>query len=283
VAPGAREAVVVHDGEGSVIDTSAPADSALFALVRAVRPGTADVVREYWLLVSSDAGQSWTTRSLPAQDALRYVEFSDRDHGWLIGQHGAFSTADGGRSWAPVNTPLQPLLRKNLLRSGDGGAIAFQKGSIEARDAALGILRSNAIGGEASIDCLARIDDARLLAIGRIGPDRAQRAFAREVSWPGLALGAAVAGLPEDFLCDQAATYGGGVVLAGARLGAAGALGISNAVFVLSRDTATLRELKLEATLSAVVLAIGESPQPVIGQVVSASKGKALIISRLRP
>jgi hypothetical protein len=175
------------------------------------------------------------------------------------------------------------MLRKNVLRSGDGGAIAFQKGSIEARDAAFGLLRGNGLGGDSAIDCLVRIDDGRLLAVGRSGPDRAQRAFAREVSWPGLVFGAAVAGLPEDFLCDQAAPYGGGVVLAGARLGTAGALGISNAVFVLSRDTETLRELKLEATLSAAVLAIGESQLPVIGQVVSASKGNALIISRLRP
>jgi hypothetical protein len=174
------------------------------------------------------------------------------------------------------------MLNKSLLRSGDGGAIVFQKGSIEARDPALGFLRGVRLGDLAEVDCLARVDGGRLLAIGRIGPDKARRAFAREVTWPDLVPGREVAGLPEDFLCDQVVSSAGGVVLTGARLGTGSAFGISHAAFGLARDASRLHEVGLGIGLSPAVFASGEAPRPIVGQILHRSEGSTLVIERER-
>jgi hypothetical protein len=282
VAPGARDAAVVHDGEGSVIDASAPTASAIFALVRTVKPGGVDVVREFWALASTDGGLSWQKRSLPKQDSLEYLEFADADHGWLLGYHGAFATADGGGSWVPIVGPPKPMLQKNLLRSGDGGAIVFQKGAIEARDPALALIRGLSLGALAEIDCLARVDGGRLLAVGRIGPGKAQRAFAQEVTWPDLLPGRELAGLPEDFLCDRAVSAAGGVVLTGARTGTGSVFGLSHVAMGLAPGASRLREVGLSQRLVPAVFAIGETPRPFVGQVRHGAESWMLVIDRER-
>lgn len=71
------------------------------------------------LLVTSDGGGTWSTRSLPAGDQMK-IDFVDASHGWAITGHESelsngsgvwdslelYNTDDGGLSWAPMQTNL---------------------------------------------------------------------------------------------------------------------------------------------------------------------------------
>lgn len=53
------------------------------------------------ILVSEDAGKSWSQASVPVSSDLVAVSFASDTHGWAVGHGGVvLKTADGGLSWA---------------------------------------------------------------------------------------------------------------------------------------------------------------------------------------
>jgi photosystem II stability/assembly factor-like uncharacterized protein len=57
------------------------------------------------LMVTTDAGTTWSNRDTGAQGHLRNIEFSDANHGFAVGDAGLLvATADGGKTWAPRTT-----------------------------------------------------------------------------------------------------------------------------------------------------------------------------------
>src|SRR5690606_22399355 len=53
------------------------------------------------ILVSEDAGKSWSQASVPVSSDLVAVSFASASHGWAVGHGGVvLKTEDGGLSWA---------------------------------------------------------------------------------------------------------------------------------------------------------------------------------------
>jgi photosystem II stability/assembly factor-like uncharacterized protein len=66
------------------------------------------------ILLSSDAGKSWTFAAAPGQATLTAVFFQDDRHGWAVGHDAVIlRTEDGGMTWALVHQA--PEERKPLL------------------------------------------------------------------------------------------------------------------------------------------------------------------------
>jgi photosystem II stability/assembly factor-like uncharacterized protein len=57
------------------------------------------------LMVTTDAGTTWTNRSTGAKGHLRNLEFSDANHGFAVGDNGLLvTTPDGGKTWETRKT-----------------------------------------------------------------------------------------------------------------------------------------------------------------------------------
>jgi len=57
------------------------------------------------LMVTTDAGTTWSNRTTGAKGHLRNIEFSDANHGFAVGDDGLLvATEDGGKTWAPRKT-----------------------------------------------------------------------------------------------------------------------------------------------------------------------------------
>jgi photosystem II stability/assembly factor-like uncharacterized protein len=57
------------------------------------------------LMVTTDAGTTWSSRNTGQQGKLRNIEFSDVNHGFVVGNDGLLvATADGGKTWEPRKT-----------------------------------------------------------------------------------------------------------------------------------------------------------------------------------
>ncbi len=57
------------------------------------------------LMVTTDAGTTWTNRNTGAKGHLRNIEFSDTSHGFAVGDEGLLvATADVGKTWEPRKT-----------------------------------------------------------------------------------------------------------------------------------------------------------------------------------
>src|ERR1035437_5106578 len=90
------------------------------------------------LMVTTDGGTTWSSRSTGAQGHLRNIEFSDANHGFAVGDEGLLvATADAGKTWAPRKTGVTDNLTAIqfigqsgwvtgysgvILHSADGGA-----------------------------------------------------------------------------------------------------------------------------------------------------------------
>ena len=81
------------------------------------------------LLVTSDGGSTWSTRSVPGDSQLS-VDFVDASHGWVVAGHESdlsngpvwdslalYYTDDGGRTWAAMQTNLVIQADKGLVTS----------------------------------------------------------------------------------------------------------------------------------------------------------------------
>lgn len=76
-----------------------PAASQMISIAHAGKKLVA-VGRRGIILLSSDAGKSWTQAPSPVSSDLTSVRFSDAMHGWIVGHDAvALKTADGGQSW----------------------------------------------------------------------------------------------------------------------------------------------------------------------------------------
>lgn len=63
----------------------------------------------YWgtVLLSTDAGQSWTRSPTPTRETLFGVAFADAKHGWAVGANGILLvTKDGGATWERQNVSI---------------------------------------------------------------------------------------------------------------------------------------------------------------------------------
>lgn len=268
----------VYDGEGEIIDVSWPNGRTALALVRRVRPGVPDVTREYSLLKSTDAGASWRPLEIPAQDSLRWIELTDEHHGWLVGYFGAFETTDGGASWTPLEAPPRPELSKNVLAGGPAnGAVAFEGTRLQLRDRHLALVRSADLGAGVTIQCIAHASADRLLVVTAtpVAGSRNTRAAAREVRASDLHTTRMLSGLPEDFVCGNASGGGGTAFVTGARLGTAGALGISHEVYRFAAGSAVMERAARGGSGPDMVVALGGAPvaaEPVLSHRVRVSR-----------
>ncbi len=62
------------------------------------------------ILTSEDRAQTWTSKFVSNNDFMS-ISFSDKDHGYVVGEMGAmFKTSDGGITWEAVNTNLTDTL-----------------------------------------------------------------------------------------------------------------------------------------------------------------------------
>ena len=127
VAAGAQAAAGTQDQKGCWLrDGVSPAPSLVYLLCE-----------QGGLMVTTDAGKTWVTRSTGAKGHLRNIEFSDANHGFAVGDDGLLvATADGGKTWEPRKTGVTENLTAIqfvgqsgwvsgydgvILRSSDGG------------------------------------------------------------------------------------------------------------------------------------------------------------------
>ena len=87
----------------------------------------AAVGEQGFVLLSTDAGESWTQAEVPVQVALTGVYFHNAELGWAVGyDHVIIRTRDGGKSWERLYDDIEaggPLLDVFFLDAENGFAI----------------------------------------------------------------------------------------------------------------------------------------------------------------
>lgn len=91
------------------------------------------------VLHSSDGGETWEIQDAgnPAGTVLRGVDFTDENHGWVVGDDGfAAYTKDGGKTWKKIETPTEERLLAVSAVGLEFAVLAGHKGTVIAtRDA----------------------------------------------------------------------------------------------------------------------------------------------------
>jgi photosystem II stability/assembly factor-like uncharacterized protein len=127
VAASAQVAAGAQDSNCWLRDGVSPAKSLVYLLCE-----------QGGLMVTTDGGTTWSSRSTGAKGHLRNIEFSDPNHGFAVGDEGLLvATADGGKTWEPRKTGVTENLTAIqfvgqagwvtgysgvILHSADGGA-----------------------------------------------------------------------------------------------------------------------------------------------------------------
>ncbi len=68
--------------------------------------GTCDFNGNMCVLKSTDTGINWQRINLPAQNAVRAMDFVDTTNGWVTSYNTILHTSDGGNSWVIENNPI---------------------------------------------------------------------------------------------------------------------------------------------------------------------------------
>ncbi len=93
------------------------------------------------ILMTSDGGATWTRQAAgpPAGAALHGVWFTDRNHGWVVGDKGGiYVTADGGATWWSQASPTtETLLAVTFAGPATGWAVGENGTILETSKAGL--------------------------------------------------------------------------------------------------------------------------------------------------
>ena len=79
------------------------------------------------ILVTSDAGETWTAQTPPTSQRMNAVHFADAAHGWIVGNTGAiFATEDGGITWeTQTSSNDYDLYDVHFSNSQSGWAVGY--------------------------------------------------------------------------------------------------------------------------------------------------------------
>jgi photosystem II stability/assembly factor-like uncharacterized protein len=128
-----------HTSPPAVIANQSPAQiewllgpGALLNAVDFAGPGTGAAVGELGaILVTSDAGVTWTTAKSGTDRALRGVAFADATNGVAVGAGGTvLRTADGGHLWTAIRTGSAGELRAVAFGGPSVGVIVGENGAV---------------------------------------------------------------------------------------------------------------------------------------------------------
>jgi photosystem II stability/assembly factor-like uncharacterized protein len=106
---------VTHDGGATWTDQTPGLDCGCDGTAPVFFDGTHGLlVAGEYLLVTSDAGTTWSARALALGSLQPYaIDFIDSSHGWVVasgksGDYPLSHTTDGGKTWTVVNPQLPP-------------------------------------------------------------------------------------------------------------------------------------------------------------------------------
>ncbi|KAF3996170.1 YCF48-related protein [Glaciimonas immobilis] len=107
---------------------SSLATHSLMVGVAKAGPNLVAVGRRGLILMSSNAGKSWTQVASPVAADLTAIRFSDANHGWIVGHDAVvLKSTDGGLSWRRAldgRAILNIILKTYTARSAAGDAVA---------------------------------------------------------------------------------------------------------------------------------------------------------------
>lgn len=82
------------------------------------------------VLISDDAGQSWSQAAVPVQSDLLSVRFVTEKDGWIVGHEGVvLRTSDGGKTWKKQldGRSAEKLFKAFYANKGDAGVAALKQ------------------------------------------------------------------------------------------------------------------------------------------------------------
>lgn len=88
------------------------------------------------LLSSSDAGKTWSLKSVGSREALMAIDFADEKIGVIVGRSGTIlRTDDGGKTWKPVKTEIkEPLFDVDMVNASVGFAAGHFNTIVQTKD-----------------------------------------------------------------------------------------------------------------------------------------------------
>jgi len=90
-----------------------------------------DRVIDSILVVTEDAGVTWTRQRAPSHNELIHLDFIDDKHGWIVGAEGAILyTFDGGASWTMQGSGTKATLYHIDFRNDRHGWAVGERGTV---------------------------------------------------------------------------------------------------------------------------------------------------------
>ena len=121
------------------------------------------------LMVTTDAGTTWSNRTTGAKGHLRNVEFSDANHGFAVGDEGLLvATADGGKTWEPRKTGVTENLTAIQFVGQSGWVTGYDGVILHSADGGL-TWSSQTTGTKESLENVFFLDAEHGWAIGWAG------------------------------------------------------------------------------------------------------------------
>jgi photosystem II stability/assembly factor-like uncharacterized protein len=121
------------------------------------------------LMVTTDAGTTWSNRDTGTKGHMRNIEFSDANHGFAVGDDGLLvATADGGKTWEPRKTGVTENLTAIQFVGQSGWATGYDGVILHTADGGA-TWAPQTTGTKESLENLFFLDAERGWAVGWAG------------------------------------------------------------------------------------------------------------------
>lgn len=121
------------------------------------------------LMVTTDAGTTWSNRNTGAKGHLRNIEFSDANHGFAVGDGGLLvATADGGKTWETRKTGVTENLTAIQFVGQSGWVTGYDGVILHSADGGL-TWAPQTTGTKESFENIFFLDAERGWAVGWAG------------------------------------------------------------------------------------------------------------------
>jgi len=158
VAASAQVAVSAQDSSCWLRDGVSPAKSLVYLLCE-----------QGGLMVTTDAGTTWSKRDTGAKGHLRNIEFSDANHGFAVGDEGLLvATADGGKTWEPRKTGITENLTSIQFIGQSGWVTGYDGVILHSADGGL-TWSAQTTGTKESLEDVFFLDPERGWVVGWAG------------------------------------------------------------------------------------------------------------------
>lgn len=90
-----------------------------------------DVVQDSILVITNNAGETWTRQRAPTRSELIHIDFDNDRRGWIVGTAGTIlNTTDGGETWTKQNSGITSTLYHVDFRNDKIGWAVGERGTI---------------------------------------------------------------------------------------------------------------------------------------------------------